>query len=294
VGNPGDTSMQLARSTSVDIVDAYTFVDTFEWVDCNGTSSTVDVQSDIDLLAQNAVEGPSGEWCGLRIQLGDTLEIVTELADEEDDERLQIHFALDVEYLQLEAQDGFVLDGKPTVVEFGHPDWLDIEAISWEEGDESEGDCEEAEEVIEELWEACEDGDRDACEELDEVTDWYDANCEEDGRDEEDEDSVLIDSESSSHERLARGFMFGSALFEDDDSDGRLSDDERKSGAVALGSEHPDSVAEDDAMDDANPETEPDFGTQGEIEVGGCGRSESNLAWLLFPFAVFRLRRSQP
>ena len=290
VGNPGDTSMQLARSTAVEIVDATTFVDAFEWMDCDGTSSTVDVQSDVDLLGPNTVEGPSGEWCGLTIYLGDTLEIVTGWADEAESERLQVHFDLDVEYLQLNAQDGFVVDGKSTVVEFGHPDWLDLEAIRWEENEDDE-DCEEAEEIMEELWEDCEDGDDDACDELDEVSEWYDANCEEDDFDDEDEERVLIDADSSSHDRLVQGFMFGSALFHDDDSDGRLSDGERNAGAMAVGSEHPDFVAEDDATDDVDTNSSSEFGADGELEVGGCGRSKSNLAWLLLPFAVFRLRR---
>ncbi|MAY80720.1 MAG: hypothetical protein CL930_08035 [Deltaproteobacteria bacterium] len=290
VGNPGDTSMQLARSSAVDIVDATTFVDAFEWMDCNGTSSTVDVQSDVDLLGQNTVEGPSGEWCGLTIHLGDTLEIVTELAGEEESERFQLQFALDVEYLQLSAQDGFVVGGKSTVVEFGHPNWLDLEAIRWDDDEDGE-DCEEAEEIMEELWEACEDGDGDACDELDEVSEWYDANCEEDDFGDEGEDSVLIDEDSSSHDRLVRGFMFGSALYEDDDSDGRVSDDERSSGSMAVGSEHPDFVTEDEATDDVDTNRSSEFGADGDLEVGGCGRNESNLAWLLLPFAVFRLRR---
>jgi hypothetical protein len=288
VGNPGDTSMQLARTAGVDVVEAYTFVDTFEWVDCDGDRSVVDVQSEINLLDESSVEGPSGEWCSLTVQLGDTLVIEAALVDDGDDEILRFQLDLDVEYLQMNAQDGFVIDGDSTVIELGQPDWFVLEEIELED-DEGDGECEEIEERMEELWEACEDGDEDACEELDEVGEWYDENCTEDDE-EESERTVRINPDSSAHDGLARRFMLGSALYEDGNADGRLSDDERNAGAVATGTEHPDSVDEDGSVDDTDANIE--FGTQGEIEVGGCGRSESNLAWLLLPFTVFRLRRS--
>jgi hypothetical protein len=293
VGNPGDTSMQLARSARVDVVEAYTFVDTFEWVRCNDTSLIVDVQTQVDLLDERSIESPAGEWCSLTIHLEDTLGIVTEMVDEED-ELLRIQFDLDVEYLQLDARDGIVIDGGSTVIELGHPEWFDLEEIDLDDVDVDD-DLDERCEEAEELWEACEDGDETACEELDEIAEWYEANCEEDEADEESGRTVSIDSESSAHDVFARIFMLGSALYEDDDSDGRLSDSERNVGSVAAGAEHPESVDEDAATDDAATDdaaTDADSGPrrQGELEAGGCGGSESNLAWLLLPFAALRLR----
>ncbi|MGB0638515.1 MAG: hypothetical protein ACPGTU_04225 [Myxococcota bacterium] len=290
VGNPGDTSMQLARSAGAEVVDAYTVIDALEWVDCNGDDFAVDVQSEINLLDGDPIESPHGEWCALTIQLGDALLIEAEVVQGDDDEMLWVQLDLEVESIRLDARDGFVIDGDSTVVELGEADWLELNERDLDEGDERIDECDDVEERLEELLEACEDGDEEACEELDDVTDWYEENCTEDDE-EDDERRILIDSDSSAHDAFARQFALGSALYEDSNGDGWLSDDERTAGSVAAGTEHTDSVDEESSADDAASDTEMRFDTEGDIEVGGCGRSESNLAWFLLPLFVFPLRR---
>ena len=73
----------------------------------------------------------------------------------------------------------------------------------------------------------------------------------------------------------------GSALFEDGDADGEISEQEREDGPMATGEVHP-SHAE------ADREEKEEAGTSD--SVSGCG-SESSVGWLLLPIGLFGRRR---
>ncbi|MCB9780989.1 MAG: hypothetical protein H6742_20640 [Alphaproteobacteria bacterium] len=98
--------------------------------------------------------------------------------------------------------------------------------------------------------------------------------------------AVTIDADAALHDALADTVALRSALFEDDDGDGELADDERSVGAVAAGEARDQDVA--------------DTGTTGfqetvsmDTRTGNCGRSQIRGAFvfLMLPGLLLGLRR---
>ena len=91
---------------------------------------------------------------------------------------------------------------------------------------------------------------------------------------------LLVDREHPDHEQLTGKIFDGSALFEDPDSDGEVSDEERDNGPIALGADHP---QHEEKQDD--PEEDND-----RKAVGGCG-GDSGVGWLFLPVGLMSRRR---
>jgi hypothetical protein len=104
------------------------------------------------------------------------------------------------------------------------------------------------------------------------------------------EDLVVTDEEHPLHDELADVVTHESGLFEDEDTDGFLSDEEYYEGPVARGDARDED--EQDNIED-EPPAEADSGAES-IELsaskGGCGRSDFSFAWLL-PLCLFSSRR---
>jgi hypothetical protein len=91
---------------------------------------------------------------------------------------------------------------------------------------------------------------------------------------------VFVDPEHPDHEHLTGEIFDGSALFEDPDSDGEVSDEERENGPIALGADHPQHEEEQDEPEEANNRK----------DVGGCG-GDNSVGWLFLPVGLMSRRR---
>ena len=104
------------------------------------------------------------------------------------------------------------------------------------------------------------------------------------------EDLVVTDEEHPLHDELADVVTYESGLFEDDDADGFLNDDEYYAGPIAQGD-----ARDDDAQDleEDEPQAEADLDAESidlTASKGGCGQSDFSIAWLL-PLCLFGSRR---
>lgn len=96
------------------------------------------------------------------------------------------------------------------------------------------------------------------------------------------------------NDEVAVVFSDASALYVDENFDGRVDDDERAQGPLAVGSEHPQgSESQDEDASGESVITDGDAtNQQGQLKAGsGCASSETNLSWaVLFPFVLLGRR----
>lgn len=90
-----------------------------------------------------------------------------------------------------------------------------------------------------------------------------------------------LDSTHPLHDELVEVLIDGSALFEDRDADGQISEQERDDSELAHGDIDELERVGDDVWDDVEEDTQPS-------SDGGCGSSS---AWLFFPMGLLGVRR---
>lgn len=95
---------------------------------------------------------------------------------------------------------------------------------------------------------------------------------------------VEVDADHRVYEDLQRALLEASALYEDEDEDGRISDEERARGALAVGPSRRDDERERDATDTGDPDGSED------PDPGGCTSAPAAGGLLLALLALCRRR----
>jgi hypothetical protein len=112
----------------------------------------------------------------------------------------------------------------------------------------------------------------------------------------EDEERIEVPEEGPVYDAVVGVFAEASAVYADEDGDGRINDEERSVGPLASGSDHPQSTGsqDDDEQEEIVTDDEANMNEQGQLKVGsGCASSESKLGWgILFPLVILGRRRS--
>lgn len=247
VGNPGDSLVSTASSEGITWTRGSAEGITIELFPCPD-GSTVEVfglaetddDQEFDVLGQQAIALPGGEWCEAFAELdvvelegslvsGDTLEVVLE--------------GVEVDLAAASDASGLTIDGQQLILELAYPDWLaDIALPPADAG------------------------------------------------------VVRFDSGTAHYDTTLDRLFDGSALFEDADDDGTISDNERSTGAVLAGAGSP-SAADEDASDDGEGSGEDSDDDSAEGSSRGCGNSEyvleeeAAVVFLGLPLLGLRRRR---
>lgn len=125
VGNPGEATSRLAAyGESITLSEAEA---TIGFTDAAGCSSdlageTPDVAS-LDLLGENSVQLPPGEWCALGVYVESVL-LIGGFADE-----AEFEIRLEPGLVELYTQAGLTVDGDDFILELADTGWLSDEVI---------------------------------------------------------------------------------------------------------------------------------------------------------------------
>jgi hypothetical protein len=131
VGNPGETRMAIASGKGVQTSQASVAVASMTWTACDGSTTQVAVNETLDLLAAPAVESPAGNWCGVDVAVDAPLSV--EIVEPSGD---IAWLTLEVRTMTLVSFTGFDVDGDTHTLEWGTPDWMDVDEIGLGAGDD--------------------------------------------------------------------------------------------------------------------------------------------------------------
>ena len=109
---------------------------------------------------------------------------------------------------------------------------------------------------------------------------------------EDDEWPEGIDPDHPEHDALVEQLVDGSTLFEDNDGDGRISENERDEDAIATGDlgQHEENQSQIMGEDEGEDEGTADDNKDGaNTDTGGCGGGSSG--WIFLPLSMLGLRR---
>jgi len=97
-----------------------------------------------------------------------------------------------------------------------------------------------------------------------------------------------IDPDHPEHGELVEHLVDGSTLFEDNDDDGRISENERDEDAIATGDlgRHEENYSQIIGEDEGEPDDKKDGAS---TDTGGCGGGSSG--WIFLPLSLLGLRR---
>ena len=257
VGNPGETSFRVADPEDFEPNGARLGVDAVTWTSCRGSDQVQSIDDDIDLLdEEQSIDAPNGEWCSVVVSM--TGPLVLEVSVDWDD-------------VDDEEEDWDDVDENEERSIYAVLDVPELVLVN------SDGFSVDESMTVLELaspgWVSLGD--------LLDSDDW-----------EEDEEGAYVFVSDGS---LIESVADGSGLFHDRDGDGFVGSEERESGPLASGDQHPDNPSdpqdgESETVDAGSAEVTTG---SGDLQTGGgCGRSESNLnVAFLVPLVVFGCRR---
>jgi hypothetical protein len=119
VGNPGETSLTIAPADGVSYSRVDAPLSTLKSTGCDDSKELTTVSATIDILSDETITLPSGQWCELRLEFSGPLEITGTAGTG------TFTLQLDVGKLNLSTTTPFSTDTLVTILELGEPDWLD-------------------------------------------------------------------------------------------------------------------------------------------------------------------------
>jgi len=127
VGNPGLDVLRLASGTEVRTETASVPVDAVEFVGCASGSDRVTVQDVLDLVEGEGFDAPDGTYCEVRVAFDGVLSVAGTSTGSGASRPVRLD--LELTSAALAADEPFVVDDTPLVVELAFPGWFSVDEL---------------------------------------------------------------------------------------------------------------------------------------------------------------------
>jgi len=123
VGNPGKLSPSVGQGEGVEIGWAWGVVDAIVMRACDGTTTEISVDAEIEFDGSEEIEIPGGSYCSAQLVMAEALELDALWRPTTDSLLVHLHLPLE-DTVELSASSTFTVDDDALILEVGGPGWL--------------------------------------------------------------------------------------------------------------------------------------------------------------------------